>query len=249
MTLLEQLKDLLENYFRKFPNVSINALAKKSGVGATTLRRILSDSLKGDPAPSTVLNVVSAVTKERRLSTLLKSFDGPIGEVLRGSFGHFVEENLPHSYSTDLNQELADWSKYFIYKLASNKCGVSRTYLTQTLGNVGLKSLAEMFEKGLVYSDGEIIHSKEKNFSLDLNVALKHLPTLLEFYKPDELDRGHNLFYTLSESINEEGIKKVKEIQKEAIKKIYAVMNSPYYEGEIPYFTVHCMDTLALEAT
>lgn len=248
MTLLEQLKDLLENYFRKFPNVSINGLAKKSGVGATTLRRILSESLKGDPAPSTVLNVVSAITKERRLSSLLKSFEGPIGEMLRGSFGHFVEENLPHSYSTDLNHELADWHKYIIYKLASNKCGVSKTVLGQTIGNVGLKSLNEMFEKGLLYADGDIIHSKEKNFSLDLNLALKHLPNLLDFYKPDNLDRGQNLFYTLSESINEDGIKKIKEIQRDAIKKIYAIMNSPYYEGEIPYFTVHCMDTLTLEA-
>jgi hypothetical protein len=247
MTLLEQLKDLLVTYFRKFPNVSINALAKKSGVGATTLRRILSESLKGDPAPSTVLNVVSAITKERRLSSLLRAFEGPIGEMLRSSFGHFVEENLPHSYSTDLNRELVDWPKYLIYKLASNKCGVSRILLTQILGNVGLKCIGEMFEKGLLYADGDIVHSKEKNFSLDLNLAVKHLPNLLGFYKPNDLDRGHNLFYTLSESINEDGIKKVKEVQKEAIKKIYAIMNSPYYEGEIPYFTVHCMDTLTLE--
>ena len=37
------------------------------------------------------------------------------------------------------------------------------------------------------------------------------------------------------------------ERQKEAIKKIYNVMMSPYFEGDIPYFSVSLMDTLNLD--
>lgn len=247
MTLTEQLKILLDSYFEKYPHMSINALAKKSGVGASTLRRIINNSLKGNPSPSTVLNLVSATTKERKLAVILKSMKGPIGELLNASFGHFVEEDLPHNYSTDLNRELADWPKYMIYKLASNKNGVLKKDIEAVLGRIGLKHLEALFEQNLVFMEGEIIHAKEKNFGLDINVSLKHLPNLIEFYKPGEIDKGQNLFYSLSESLNEDGIKKVKEIQKEAIKKIYNVMNSPYFEGDIPYFSISLMDTLNLD--
>lgn len=247
MNLTEQLKILLDQYFEKYPHMSVNALAKKSGVGASTLRRIKNESIKGDPAPSTVLNIVSAITKERKLATLLKSMEGPIGEMLKTSFGHFVEDDLPHTYNTDLNSELSDWPKYLIYKLASNKTGVSKEIIENILGAIGVRHLEDLFDLGLLYMEGETIHAKEKNFSLDIKISLKHLPNLLEFYRPDEVDKGKNLFYTLSESLNEDGIKKVKDIQKEAIKKIYNVMMSPYYEGNIPYFSVSLMDTLNLD--
>jgi len=247
MTLTEQLKILLDTYFEKYPHMSINALAKKSGVGASTLRRIINGSLKGNPSPSTVLNLVSASTKERKLAVLLKTTGGPVGKLLNSSFGHFVEENLPHNYNTDLNRELGEWPKYMIYKLASNKKGVLKKDIESVLGKIGLKHLKELFKRGLVFMEGEVVHAKEKQFSLDIKVSLKHLPNLLEFYKPDALDKGQNLFYTLSESLNEDGIKKVKEIQKEAVKKIYNVMRSPYFEGDIPYFSISLMDTLNLD--
>jgi hypothetical protein len=48
----------------------------------------------------------------------------------------------------------------------------------------------------------------------------------------------------LSETINEDGIRKIKEIQKEAIKKIHTIMNSPFYEGDIPFFTIDMCDTM-----
>ena len=51
MTLSEQLQDIVEGYFDRYPNMSINGLAQKSGVGATTLRRIVKGTNKGEPAP------------------------------------------------------------------------------------------------------------------------------------------------------------------------------------------------------
>ena len=61
MALVEQLKGVVDGYFEKYPHMSINALAQRSGVPATTLRRIINKTVKGDPAPHTVLNIISAV--------------------------------------------------------------------------------------------------------------------------------------------------------------------------------------------
>jgi transcriptional regulator with XRE-family HTH domain len=249
LTLAEQLKILLDKHFNQNPHISVNSLAKKSGVSASTLRRIINGSLKGDPSAGTVLNIISAITKERKLSGILKNIDGPIGKILNNSFGHFQQESLPHTFDTEINQELSIWPKYFIYKMASNKNGIPKKLIKETFGNIGVKHLNELNQLGLIYEKEEVIHCKEKDFCLDIKVSLKHLPHLLEFYKPDEVDKGQNLFYSLSESLSPEGIKKIKEVQKDAIKKIYNIMNSPYYEGEIPFFSISLMDTLNLEGT
>ena len=67
MTLCEQLKEIVDDYLTRYPNLSINSLAMKSGVGATTLRRIKNLSIKGDPAPHTVLNIVSSTSNQKCL--------------------------------------------------------------------------------------------------------------------------------------------------------------------------------------
>lgn len=250
MTLTEQLKDIVESYFAKHPNVSINGLAMKSGVGASTLRRLLSGSIKGDPAPHTVLNILSTVTKEKKLSKLVKMVDGPMGDMLQETFSHFIESETPHSYDNDLNELLRDQMSYFIYKLAANRKGTDKVFVTEMFGKAGLERLAKMLDLGVVKENEEgDIHASEKDFSLDVEIAAGHLPELVKYYKPNSIANGQNLFYTMSETLSEEGIQKVKTIQKEAIKKIYDVMRSPFYEGDIPFFTLDMSDTLSFEPT
>lgn len=248
MSLCDQLKQIIDDYFVKYPYTSVNGLAKKSKVGASTLRRIIGGNIKGDPAPHTVLNIASAITKEKKLVNLIEMFDGPIGEMLRENFGPYLDKQAEHVYSHDLNQALKDRISYFIYKLSSNRTGVSQWEVAELFGETGIRKMEKMIEFDLLKQEGDKYHAKEKNFSLDLEIARDHLPELVSFYKPENLAEGKNLFYSLSESINEDGIKKIKEIQKEAVLKIYDVMRSPFYEGEIPFFSVNLCDTLSFSS-
>ena len=70
--LTKEIKRCMEGYFRNYPNMSINGLSKRAQVGATTLRRILSLSLKGNPNPKTVLNLMSALTKNKDIELIIK---------------------------------------------------------------------------------------------------------------------------------------------------------------------------------
>lgn len=246
MTLTQQLQGLVENYFDKFPNMSMNALALKSGIGATTLRRLRSDSIKGDPAPHTVLSLVSSVTNERRLSVIVEMFDGPLGELLKQTFGPYVEQNVQHKASPSLNSFLTDATSYFIYKLAANREGTTLETIEGNYGALGLKRLSELTDHGLINEVDGVFKASEPDFCLDVHLAAGHLPQLVSHYKPDEIPNGQNLFYTMSESLNEEGIQKVKTAQKEAIKKIMDIMRSPFYAGDIPYFTLDMADTLEM---
>lgn len=246
MSLTSQLKQVMDEYFSRYPHVSINSLAMKSGVGASTLRRIANESIKGDPAPHTVLNLASAISNEKNLALIISRFDGPVGELLREAFGPYLERELPHKYCTNLNEELKDWLKYAIYKLAANRQGVSKFKVIELFGKVGLERFMEMQERGLLEIVEGVAHAKEKNFSLDVFIAAEHLPEMVRFYKPDEIAEGKNIFYSLSETVNLEGVRKIKEIQKEAVQRIYEIMASSDYEGEIPYMVLNIADTIEL---
>ncbi len=246
MTLTGQLKGMLDTYLDRHPNVSINALAMKSGIGATTLRRLKNDDIKGDPAPHTVLSLVSALTNEKRLSVIVETYDGPLGEVLKSSFGPFVEKSLNHSFKADLNSFLRDSTSYFVFKLCANRNGTTWDEIESNYGKIGLEKLNLLEKNHLIQQKEKRYYAKDKDFSLDPAVTLSHLPQLVSHFKLEEAAQGNNLFYTMSESLNEEGLQKIKSIQKEAVKKIIDIMKSPFYEGDIPYFSLNMCDSQKL---
>jgi AraC-like DNA-binding protein len=246
----DQLKDMINKYLEKFPNLTVSALAKRCNVSATTFRRILQSEKPFAPAPHIVLNIVSYIHREQNLAVLIKKMEGPIEELLTQCFGKFstVYEETPHVYDIDLNEILSDKTNYLIYKLAANDAGTHATIIQQIFGDIGTKKLEKLLEIGAVYQDNDHkIHAKEKNFSLNLELAAEHLQELVKFYKPEELALGKNIYYTVSESLNQEGIDEVKKIQKEAVKKIYSIMQDKKYHGIYPYFSINLADTLLVK--
>ena len=227
--------------------MSVNALGKRSGVGASTIRRILTLSLKSNPTPHTILGILSSIHKEKRISKLIEKCEDPIYSLLKDSFNCYIEEDLPHQYDVNFNDVLGDSLNYLIYKLAANRTGVAVETIVNYFGLVGRRHLAKLLELKMVYQEGDKIFASKKDFSLDLNLSLKHVPELIKFYRPENLSKELNSYYTLSESVNKSGIDKIREIQREAAKEIYRVMNSPFYEGDIPYFTLQINDTLTID--
>lgn len=249
-----QLRQLIEVYLQNHPSLTLNALAVRSGVPATTMRRIMKSSegeQKSEIAPHTVLSLVSYLLKEKKISSLLKKIDGPIAELLNRSFDQFIfdEESSNHTLSTDLNSIFKDKTSYLIYKLAANQCGTSVDEIKNIFGLLGLQKLSDLIEKNWIIADennSEKLHAREKNFSVDLALAHQLTHSLVDFYKPTDVEKGFNIFYSMSEGMNEMGIKKIKEIKLEAVKKILHLMNDKSFQGDIPYFAVVLSDVLGL---
>ena len=249
MSLCCELKELIDSHLDKHPNVSINALASKSKVGASTLRRIVNGTLKGDPSPHTVLNLVSTIKKKKCLNSLINSSEGHIGKTLTECFGQYVDKSSAHQLDLDLDAMLGDSISYFIYKLAANKSGVSIFTISQMYGALGIEKLNILVDAGHITKEGQMLHAKQKDYCTTVETALMHLPELIRLFKLDEVEYGRNLFYTQSESLNMDGIRVVKKIQKEAVLKIQEVLNHKSYAGDIPYFTITMSDTLEVSQT
>lgn len=257
-TVNAQLRNLTVAYMAKHPGLTLNALATRSGVPATTMRRLMqkgaSSEKSAELAPHSVLSLVSYLLKEKKISALLKKIDGPIADLLNRCFDQFIfdESSSDHIMDSDLNSVFQDKTCYLIYKLAANHCGTTMDEIKNVFGLLGLQKLSELIEKNWIIADSENperFHAREKNFSVDISLARELTHSLLDFYKPKDVSSGFNLFYSLSESMNEAGIKKIKEIEKDAVKKIHETMNDKKYQGGIAYYSIILSDVLGITPT
>ncbi len=242
----QQLRQMTADYLAKHPTLTLNALSQRSGVPATTMRRLMQEEQRTELAPHSVLSLVSYLLKEKKISKILKSIDGPVAELLNKCFDQFIfdEKSSDHEMTNELNTLFQDKLSYIIYKMAANKCGTSIEEVKNALGLVGLKKLNDLLTRNWIEAFGTRLHAKQKNFSVDLALAHELSHALVDMYKPCDVKQGLNLFYSLSEGMNEEGIKRIKEIEKEAVKKIYDLMNTEDMQGTIPYFALVVSDVM-----
>lgn len=244
-----QLRRMTSEYLEKHPGLTLNALAQRSGVPATTMRRLMQDEGRSELAPHSVLALVSYLLKEKKISKILKTITGPVADLLNKCFDQFIfdEKSSTHELNNDLNTIFRDKTCYLVYKLAANTMGTCIEDIRDAFGLLGLNKLNEMIDKGWIISgsDGRL-HAKEKNFSVDLALAHQLSHSLVDLYKPCDLKKGYNLFYSLSEGMTNEGIQKIKEIEKEAVKKIYDIMCTKNMQGDIPYFALIISDVMGM---
>lgn len=242
--LITSLQNLVASYLARNPSLTINALASRCNVPVTTLRRLTSGQQKNEIAPHSVLNLVSYILREKNLVQLLTKLEPSVAEFLKKHFGHFIFSSETRVYSHNLNEELKDQTKYLIYKLAANHNGTDLMTIVENFGSFGQKKAEEMKSKGLLVESGDRLHAAEKNFSLDLSVAASHLPGLVGFYKPHTMAEGKNTFFSMSESLSMEAIQELKQLQRECVKKMSAIMNDEKNFGDIPYFTINLAETM-----
>lgn len=245
----EQLRDMTNEFLNRHPSLTVNALAQRSGVAATTLRRLLQDESRSEIAPHSVLSLVSYLLREKSISKILNMISGPVGELLRRSFDQFIfaEEKADHKLDTDLNEVFKDKLNYLIYKMAANVKGTTTDEIKNNFGLHGLNKLEELMKGNwIVIDDQGTLHAKEKNFSVDLVRAHELTHVLVDQYKPSDVNKGYSMFYSLSEGLNAEGIKEVKKIEMEAVKKVFEVMNNKEFIGSIPYFSIFLSDVIGI---
>lgn len=239
---------MIATYMSRNSQLTLNALALRSNVPVTTLRRLMSGQQKNEIAPHSVLNIVSYIMREKNLSTILEKAEPAISEFLRKHFGNFVfATGGKHSYDCDLNSELKDETKYLIYKLAANHSGTDLMTIVENFGAHGKKKADEMLKDGLLREEEGRFHAREKNFSLDLAIAAQHLPALVQFYKPSTIAQGRNSMFSMSESLCENAIAEIKKIQRDCVQKIHSIMNDSESFGHIPYFTINLSETMLSE--
>ncbi|MBF0359941.1 MAG: hypothetical protein HQK49_02965 [Oligoflexia bacterium] len=241
--LVIELKEMVEDYLKKFPSLSIHSFSKKCGVASSTLRRILSLETKEDPVPSTVLGIISAVKKESNIHRLMELFDKN-SEVYLSLDRSYSFANKHSAYRPDLGELLKDRENYIIYKLAANAVGTTREHLVDLLGNPAIEKIDELIKSDWIYEEGERLHAIEKNFTLSVELGKKYVPEMLRYAGAGSKYVDKKMFRSVSESITNEVYEEIWRIQSDAAKKIISLINRKESIGEIPFFYIYVLDTM-----
>lgn len=244
-TIINQLCEVLNQYLEKHPHLTLNGLSKKSKVSEPTLRRISKKQIKTLPTVSTVLDILTLISKKREVREIVEQFEGPLGDYLKQAFPQL--ESLPAEYSSDLNEELQNPTKYLIFKLSLNRSGVSRQKVQQLFGDLGLMELDSLVRKKIVIETENFYRAGVRNYSGSYDQFIDHFRATAAFLKVDQVIPlgSHNpLFVNGSESINLDAYQEIIKIQKTALKKISQVLADPKSHGSLPVFYLLAFDTL-----
>jgi hypothetical protein len=245
--LINSLQLMINSYMSRNPQLTLNALAQRSNIPITSLRRLVGGGQKSEIAPHSVLNLVSYILRERNISKLIAKLDLSIASFLKRHFGNFIFVSETKNNECDFELELRDQTKFLIFKMAQNHNGVELETLTENFGILGTKKIEEMISDGLLISEGQRLHAVDKNYQVDSQLVADHLPALVQFYKPELAKEGMNYFVQLNESLNPEAIEKITEIQRRSLTEIQSIISNVESLGEIPYFYLNLSETMILD--
>lgn len=242
---LRALQGVLQQYLDEKPTRSVNGLSRRCVVSEPTLRRILRGQIKTMPTATTVLDILTTVSKEKNLRKVAKLYPGPIADYLNSNLPQ--SEDISSEYNQELIRELSDSSQYVIYKLASNSSGLKKEKLSQLFGMHGCVKADHLVKKGYLSFVEDSYFSQIKNFTLNHNTFTQNFKIIADFIKtqsPMEPANLHSLLVNYSESVSVEAYKEIIGIQKRALRKIRDVMSADQSQGAIPLFLLLAIDTL-----
>jgi hypothetical protein len=247
-SVVEELKLIIQSYLDEHQRVSLNGFSKKCQVSEPTLRRIMSGKIKTTPTLTTIVDILSTISKENRLPELIALYPGVIGNTLKQSFA-LLNEETPYEFSTELNEILRDEQSYLIFKLAANTNGVKRNGIKELFGIIGEQKLDDLIARDLVYEKlvgvDRVAFTRIEGFSLSHDLFINHFKACANYINTNTQQAArNNLFYNLSESVNENARREILTIQLQALKKIMNILNDDKSRGNLPLFVLSAIDTL-----
>lgn len=243
--LLSALQNVLQTYLKEKTTRSLNGLSKRCVVSEPTLRRILHGQIKTLPTATTIVDILTTITKEKNIRNISQRYPGPIADYLNSILPQF--EDVSTEYNLDLNNELKDSVNYVIYKLSSNSGGLKKHKLLELFGAHGMVKAEVLIQKGYLSFSQDTFYSQVKNFSLNHDTFVKNFKIISDFIKTqNSMDKSNlqSLLANYSEAVSHEAYAEIISVQKKSLKKIRDIMSNENSRGTIPLFLLLAIDTL-----
>ena len=248
--LVDHVRQVVTEYLKRRPHLSVNGISKKCNVSEPTLRRIMSNKVKTTPQITTLLDILTYVSNTTSVREIVKMYPGPIADHLTEVMPYL--EEFDQEYSNSLNDELKDPVKYLIYKLAVNHSGVKEQKIVELYGNHGVQMLNDMVEKGFITRGTDrLCKANSMTFSTSHDDFVRNFKLVADFIKPDKLKNRKPLnpfFNNTSDSITAEAYERIRRIQAASYKKICKVLAEDQSKGTIPFFYISAIDSLDLKS-
>lgn len=236
------LAKLLLDYLNERAHLSLNSLSINMDVPEATLRRIVKCHNKRMPSNDNLVKILKYIFKCEDLLQLKEMCPPSLGQYLEVEFSLYQDNNLRYF---EVSEILNDRVTYLCFKLAANTAGVKIEEVKRLFGMLGEKAIEKLCQLKIVSLQEGIAKTEDFTFRLPDQQFIQNFQTTAEFIKTNPLDRQtSNIYSNTSESLNEQGLKQIIKIQREANRKILKIINDKSMKGEIPVFCIQAIDSL-----
>lgn len=227
--LTDALKQQIDHYLGQRPSRSIASLARKSGLAYSTVRRIAQG--EAQPEFSTVVTLLGSILSREAFVNFLKAYfpkEGRVFETHYQSTEKFSDEELDYFLRDEI-------SNYIIH-LCCTRHGSDTETVKRILGERGLRRLDDLVDAGFVerHADGKLWFYKESFAYTNFETFLKSNSIHTRIFDTKNIGTDATLLAHQTETIDQTGLRKIKEAGIEYLNKIREIKNA--HPGAIPFF-------------
>lgn len=227
--LSEALKREIDAYISARPNRSIASLARKCGLGYSTVRRLAQG--EATPELSTVVTIIGAIKSKDEFVSFLKEFFPKEGSVFEQHFlggTQFSDESLDYFLKDEV-------SNYIIH-LAATRSSTTVADISRILGERGLTKLDDLIDAGFIEKDKEgVLKFYKDSFAFtNFETFLQNIKLHAGYFNIKNLGKDAALLAHQTESISPEGLRMLKEAGLAYLNKVLEIKRSN--PGNIPFF-------------
>ena len=226
----------------RHPNLNDVQLATKLGIPRATFNRIKNE--QKIPRLDNIIKLVMATGNMEMLAEAMAISSPEIGDKIKEIFLITSAEEGKIWADSELESLLNDRDVFVCYLLADVPSGTTEAQLLKVLGDTGPKAMRILLDQGLVIQKDDRYFLKSEGTLVRSFGSIKHhLNTYARFYKTEHVGKERNYVHSLTNGLNQEGIRKAREAHKafhNELRKIYRDKNN---QGDIPSFSVAFCDT------
>lgn len=222
----EVLAEMVDEWLSAKPTRNIGTLARSSGVGESTLRRIQTGT--GKPSLDVIISIGRATGARDKMMEAIETYYPNCAPVMMKSsmaVGSQPEADTTEFFETGLSTKL-------ILSLFSRE-GLSKKSIEMTHGKKGVEILDRLLELGIAQPEGERLVSTEKWYSYrSPDEVLRVIRNLTSEFEKTDLGSDFARIGVLSESVNAAGAARIQNVVDDAIAKIRNIMDDSSTLGD-----------------
>ena len=234
---ISQLKELLENYLERNPNISISSFCIKNNLSKTSVHYLLKGVTRNKISSENARKIVCGMNRGKTIASVLKETKGTLGEFLREKYAPLMNMELEGTYPEDIERTLSTKNARLIMMLAYNKGGTTRREIVETLDKFALEELEVLLSDGVLREDEDgFIKGKSQNIFLNNRITKELIQEVNYFSKPEESPYG--AIKVLWGKLSQEKLKKQQKILMEAMQELRELYKEEDINGEPSFVTL-----------
>ena len=234
------LKEHLEKYLVEKPNQTLRSVALRAGVPYSNLWRVTQNGTKVDFG--TAISVMNAVAPASVVGEFLKTHFPEKAKIANGIYAAH-REGLP---SNLFREHLGEYVPNQVFSLAATRAGTTRQRIESLYGEKGRAALNELIESEILTQDPDgSVKFPQGNYSISNPTDfVANFTRKMEGFDKSLMGTNGAVLASITDSVNEESLSKIKSILVEAYRKINDLVTSKESEGTLPVFAGMAMTLL-----